>query len=177
MIRPHIVAIVGSKKSGKTTTVEGLIREFVKKKYKVGAVKHISERDFTIDTQGKDTWRFAHVGATTVVSVSANEVATVEKKSIDGFSIEELLRKCDACDFVFTEGFKWLVGLEPNIQKIVVIKSEVEVENALKIFDPILAFSGPCSTERVNKEIPYVNSVIEPEKLASIVEDFFQKRI
>jgi molybdopterin-guanine dinucleotide biosynthesis protein MobB len=44
-------------------------------------VKHIPEPNFTIDREGKDTWRYAQAGATTVVGVSADEIATIEKGS------------------------------------------------------------------------------------------------
>jgi len=65
-----IVAVVGSKKSGKTTAVEILVRGLTKRGYKVATVKHIPETDLTIDTKGKDTWRHAKAGARTVISVS-----------------------------------------------------------------------------------------------------------
>ena len=56
------MVVVGSKKSGKTTTTENLTRELTKRGYNVAAIKHVSEQDFTIDTVGKDTWRFAKAG-------------------------------------------------------------------------------------------------------------------
>ena len=176
MTKPNVVAIVGSKKSGKTTTVENLIREFVKRKYRVAAIKHVSEKDFTIDTPGKDTWRFAQAGAQTIVSASANEVATIEKKPLEVFSVDDLLKKCAGNDFVFTEGFKWLMSRKQDIQKVVVVKSAQEVENALKLFYPILAFSGPYSSRGVNDQVPYQDGLREPEKLADIIEEHFRKK-
>ena len=73
------IAVVGTKKSGKTTTTENLIRELTKRGYNVAAIKHIPEPDFTIDTPGKDTWRYAQAGAKTVISVATNETVTIEK--------------------------------------------------------------------------------------------------
>jgi molybdopterin-guanine dinucleotide biosynthesis protein MobB len=175
MMKPHVVAVVGGKKVGKTTTVENLIREFVKRKYKVAAIKHVSEKDFTIDTPGKDTWRFAQAGARTIVSAAANEVTTIQKVSLESLSLKDLLIKCKDSDFVFTEGLKGLVGKEPCIQKIVVVKTAGEAEKALKLFSPILAFSGPYCTKELTKQIPYADAVNEPEKLANIVERFFAK--
>ena len=66
-MKAAIIAVVGSKKSGKTTTIEALTRELVKRGFKVAAVKHVSEPDFTMDTKGKDTWRFAQAGARIVI--------------------------------------------------------------------------------------------------------------
>ena len=176
MKKPKVVAVVGSKKSGKTTTVESLIREFVRRRYKVAAIKHVSEKDFTIDTQGKDTWRFAQAGATTVVSAAANEITTIEKKSLEAFSVDDLVKKCKGSDFVFAEGFKWLLSTERSIQKVVVIKTALEAANAPKLFNPILAFSGPCSTKELNRQIPYADALREPKKLADIIENFFVKK-
>jgi len=61
-LKQIVIAIVGGKKVGKTTTTENLILEFTNRGYQVAALKHISEPDFTIDTKGKDTYRFAQHG-------------------------------------------------------------------------------------------------------------------
>ena len=58
-MKPIVIAVVGSKASGKTTTIEILTKELSRKGYKIAAVKHIPEKNFTIDKKGKDTWRFA----------------------------------------------------------------------------------------------------------------------
>ena len=71
------IAVIGSKGSGKTTVTEVLIRELTKKGYKVATVKHIPEQNFTIDTEGKDTWRHARAGASKVISVAPKEIAVI----------------------------------------------------------------------------------------------------
>ncbi len=77
---PKVVSVIGTKKSGKTTTVENLIAELTKRGYRVAAIKHVPEREnFTIDTPGKDTYRYAERGAKTVIAVSASEIAVIEK--------------------------------------------------------------------------------------------------
>jgi molybdopterin-guanine dinucleotide biosynthesis protein B len=168
MKRPVVIAVVGSKSSGKTTTIEALTRELTKKGYKIAIVKHIPEPDFTIDTKGKDTWRFAQSGAKTIISIASNEIATIEKAK--NFPLKEIMQRCKGHDIVFLEGFRKIVGKKKNIPKIVVVKSAKEVLEAAKNFKPILAFTGPCSTEKLNLEIPYVNVLKNPEKIADIVE-------
>ncbi|MCK4482606.1 molybdopterin-guanine dinucleotide biosynthesis protein MobB, partial [Candidatus Bathyarchaeota archaeon] len=69
-MKTTVIAVVGSKSSGKTTIIEILTKELTKRDYKVAAVKHIPESNFTIDREGKDTWRFAQSGAKTIVSVA-----------------------------------------------------------------------------------------------------------
>lgn len=172
----QVVAVVGSRKSGKTTTTENLIRELTERGYKVAAIKHISEPDFTIDTTGKDTWKFAKAGAKTIISMAANEIATIEKVTIGSVSLETLLKKCRGNDLVLIEGLKKLVALKKNIPKIVVVKSIKEAVNALETFKPVLAFSGPCSTETLGLEAPYADGLKNPQKLADIVETIILKK-
>ena len=170
------VAIVGTKKSGKTTTTESLIRELTKKGYKVAAIKHVSEPEFTIDTPGKDTWRFAQSGAKTIVSAAANEVATIQKKPLNEVTIKELVRKCSDNDIVLIEGLKKRLARTQNIQKIVVVKSKDEANYALEAYKPILAFSGPYNAENINSGVPYVDAMKNPEKLAKIIEEKLLKK-
>jgi molybdopterin-guanine dinucleotide biosynthesis protein MobB len=170
MKKPVVIAVVGSKSSGKTTTIEALTRELTKRGYIIAAVKHVPEPDFTIDTPGKDTWRFAQSGAKTIISVASNEIATIEKVKVENFPLKEILQKCRGHDIVFLEGFRKFVNKKKDIPKIVVVKSAKEALEAAKNFKPILAFTGPCSTEKLNLKIPYVDVLKNPEKIADIVE-------
>ncbi len=171
-----VVAVVGSKKSGKTTTIENLIRELSLRGYKVAAIKHISEPDHTIDTPGKDTWRYAQAGAKTVVSVTAYEIATIEKRSLETVSLPQLIKKCHGNDIIFIEGLKKKVAKRKDIAKIVVTKTMNESVNAIETYEPILAFSGPYSTKNLNFEIPYENALENPAQLADIIETNLLKK-
>jgi hypothetical protein len=71
---------------------------------------------------------------------------------------------------VFLEGFKELVNKNKGILKIVVVKSKKETLEALRSSKPILAFTGPYSTENLKLKIPYVNTLENPEKIAELVE-------
>jgi molybdopterin-guanine dinucleotide biosynthesis protein B len=163
-----VIAIVGSKSSGKTTTIEILTRELTRRGYKIAAAKHIPEPNFTIDKEGKDTWRFAKSGAKTIISVASEEIATIEK--VKSFSLKKILKKCEGNDIVFLEGFKQLVSKKRGIKKIVIVKSEKEAVEALKSFKPILVFTGPYSTENLKLKIPHIDVSKNPEKIADIVE-------
>lgn len=170
------IAVVGSKRSGKTTTMEALIRELSKKGYKVAAVKHISEKDFTMDTKGKDTWRYAQAGAQTIIGITTNEMATIEKAS-KIFTLEEILERCRRHDVVFLEGFKKLVGKEKDIPKIVVVKSEAEALEAVGTYEPIIAFAGPYSTENLKLKAQYVDALENAGKLAEIVDAYVRRNL
>jgi len=68
-----ILKIVGSKKSGKTSLIERLSEEFVRRGFKVAALKTTShEHDF--DRPGTDTWRYRKAGCESAVLVSPEEL-------------------------------------------------------------------------------------------------------
>lgn len=170
-----VIAVVGSKSSGKTTTIEILTKELVKRGYKIAAVKHIPEKDFTIDMKGKDTWRFARSGATKIISVASNEIATIEKTKQENFSLKKILKKCRTYDLVFLEGFRKLVSKNGKIYKIITVKSAEEAREALKIFKPIIAFTGPYSTENLYLKIPYIDLFSNVEKLVEVIKKIVKK--
>jgi molybdopterin-guanine dinucleotide biosynthesis protein B len=175
-LKPKAIAVVGGKKVGKTTTTENLIKELTNRGYKVAAIKHISEPDFTIDTPGKDTYRFAQNGAKTIIVVSPQEVATIEKTNTENILLQALLKKCRENDLVLIEGLKTQVAKKTSIPKIAVVTSKEEAENAQTKYKPILAFSGPYNTQTLNSKIPYANALKNPEKLANIVENKLLKK-
>jgi len=100
-----IISIVGRSKSGKTTLIERLIPEFIRRGYRVATVKHHGN-DFPIDHKGKDSWRHKEAGAKTVVISSPQKVALIEDVSQD-LSLEELAtRFIRGADIIIAEGFK-----------------------------------------------------------------------
>lgn len=173
---PVAIAVVGGKKSGKTTTIEILTKELTERGYRIAVVKHIPDPNFTIDREGKDTWRYAQSGAKTVIGVSADEIATIEKRESANVSLKDILRRCRDDDVVFLEGFRNLVARNKAICKIVVVKSAEEGEEDLEIFDPILAFVVSSPFKSGEKRIPYVDVRENPEKLADLVEKIVIKK-
>lgn len=170
------IAVVGKKKSGKTTAIEVLTRELTRRGYKVAVVKHVPEENFTIDTEGKDTWRFAQAGAKTIIALSSDEIATIEKRSENSLSLSQILQKCRDNDIVFLEGFKRMVAKDEQIQKVAIVGSAEEAYEALKTFEPILVFVGSCSAENLKVNLPCLNALADSDGLADIVEDFVKKR-
>jgi len=174
-LKTTVIAVVGSKSSGKTTTIEALTKELTKKGYRVAAVKHISEPDFTIDREGKDTWRFAQSGAKTIISVASDEIATVERLDASNFPLKKILQRCKNNDVILLEGFRKLVGKNRDIPKIVTVKSKKEALEASKTFGRILAFTGPYPAETLNLKVPYIDVIKNPEKIVDVVERIVKK--
>ena len=175
-MKETVIGVVGGKKSGKTTTIEILTRELTKRGYKIAVVKHIPESNFTVDTEGKDTWRFVRSGAKTVVVASADEIATIEKTRGD-VSLKEILKRCRGSDIVFLEGFRKLLAEDKSIPKIVVAESARDIEEAVGLFMPILVFTGPYSPEEPNVEIPYIEVLEHGKEMADLVEKVVRKKL
>jgi molybdopterin-guanine dinucleotide biosynthesis protein B len=163
------VAVVGTKKSGKTTTIENLTRELTKRGYKVAAIKHIPEPNFTIDTPGKDTWRYQQAGAKTIIATGPNQTVTIEKTTTPP-TLETLLKKCTGNDIVFIEGLKKQVAQNKTIPKIAVVKNQTEAQNAQETYKPIIAFTGPYNTTKLNPNTPYADAQTNPQKLADTIQ-------
>jgi len=170
-LKPKVIAVVGGKKVGKTTTTENLIDELTKRGYRVAAIKHISEPEWTIDTPGKDTFRFAKKGANPIIVLAPNETVTIAKGATEKIPLSALLKKARGSDVVLTEGFKRTVAKKTAVPKIVVVTSKEQAEAAQKTYKPILAFSGPYDTHELFPATPYVNGLTEPGKLADLAED------
>lgn len=102
--RIPVVSIVGRSDSGKTTVMEGLIREFSGRGLRVATVKHhIHEVD--VDVPGKDSWRHAHAGAVTAMISSPTQFAVVRKVGSER-TLDELVVAAGDADILLTEGFK-----------------------------------------------------------------------
>ncbi len=175
-MKPAVIAVVGGKKSGKTTTIELLTKELTKRGYKIAAVKHIPEPNFTIDREGKDTWRYAQAGATTVVGVSADEIATIEKTRQNDLTLKGIVQKCRGSDLIFLEGFRELAAKDENVPKILVVNSSDEARRDLKTFHPIIALTGPTRLRTRDSHLPYVDVCKNAKRLADLVEKIVIKR-
>lgn len=68
------LGVVGAKKSGKTTLIEGLIAYLVAQGCRVGTIKH-TPHSHRFDTPGKDSYRHWQAGAALTVAASDEEVA------------------------------------------------------------------------------------------------------
>ncbi len=165
-----VIAVLGSKKSGKTTTIEVLVKNLTLRGYRVAAMKHVSEPDFTIDTRGKDTWRYAQAGANIIVAVSSRELGIVRKIDFTELGFQRTVSECQSsADVVFLEGFRSLVECEPTVLKIVAIKTFEEAEEASKRFNPIIAFTGSGAVKAEGLGIPVVDVLKQPGELLEII--------
>jgi molybdopterin-guanine dinucleotide biosynthesis protein B len=172
MFNRVIVAVVGGSNSGKTTAVEALIKGLSKRGYTVASAKHIPEPEFTIDTEGKDTWRHINAGASTVLSVAPNELTAIKKVDTTEYSLEQIVAEFpDEVDIIILEGFKGLVGQNASVPKLVTAKTVNEITAALERYKNILAFISSIPDGKVETEIPFIDALKEPDKLVDLVNN------
>jgi molybdopterin-guanine dinucleotide biosynthesis protein B len=108
-----IVSIVGKSDSGKTTLIEKIVPELVRRGYRVTTVKH-DLHGFEIDKEGKDSWRHKRAGAQGVIISSPQKVALIRDVDRD-MSLEELRDFFDGdADLILSEGFK--KDIQPKIE-------------------------------------------------------------
>lgn len=131
-----VVSVVGKSNSGKTTLVEKMIGELVRRGYRVATIKH-NRHGFEIDHEGKDSWRHKQAGARTTVIASPHRVAIVEDVEKD-FDIGELVgRYIRDVDVVLSEGFK-----KNPFPKIEVNRKELNQDLLCSIEDNLLAIAS-----------------------------------
>lgn len=165
-----VIAVVGSKKSGKTTTIEALVKGLTERGRHIATVKHISEPDFTLDTQGKDTWRHMRAGAQTVLTVASHELGMMKKTDTSKLGLEKIVEICGSdIDIAILEGFRKRVSHESTVPKIVAVKNFEEALEASKNFHPIIAFTGYASEAAEGLKIPVVDVLRNPEQLVEII--------
>lgn len=177
---PLLISFVGTSGSGKTTAIEYLTAHLTRLGFKVGVAKHIHMEGFTIDTQGKDTWRHARAGARIVIGVSPNELAIIHKTTKEvGFQVVAESLRQQNLDVALLEGFSSALAGE-RIYKIVAAKNLRDLKYTLtKTTPPILAITGSVSRISRNdsrSSAPLVDVKSEGPLLTSNVRRLLQPR-
>ena len=106
-MKPPVVSIVAKSGTGKTTLLEKLISEMKTRGYRVGAVKH-DAHSFSIDHEGKDSWRLTRAGADTTLITSPEKIAMVKQnpKGQEPPLDQTIQTYFNDVDIILTEGFK-----------------------------------------------------------------------
>lgn len=117
-----IVSIVGTSDSGKTTLIEKLVPELVRRGYRVATIKH-DVHGFEVDREGKDSWRHKQAGAHTVVISSPKKLAIIRDVDHDADLVELRDKYVQDVDIILSEGFKR--NLQPKIE---VFRKEMQRE-------------------------------------------------
>ncbi len=177
-----LVAAVGRSGSGKTTTIEYLISMLTAEGISVGAVKHVHHKGFTMDTEGKNTWRFARAGAKTIVAVSPDEVAIIRKTQSEYNDFDKIIALLgeETLDVVFVEGLFALTAKRGDVAKIVTATDLNGLAETLKgMVEPILAVSGVVAQTLDTPDyrgIPIIRIPEDGQKLVELVKEKLEKK-
>ncbi|MFX1520458.1 MAG: molybdopterin-guanine dinucleotide biosynthesis protein B [Promethearchaeota archaeon] len=163
----YIFCVVGPKRNvGKTTLVEGLVKNLTDKGLQIGTVKHIHA---SFDTPQKDTWKHIKAGAIVTGVITEYELLTIFRKASDApLAPETVLNKLPKnLDYVIIEGFR-----HSKYPKIIVADVAEDLENI--DLDNIIAISGrlaekPEELKKLDLDAPVVK-INESEKLANLLE-------
>lgn len=160
-----VVCIVGTKKSGKTTLIEKLIPQLTQRGYKVGTIKHDVD-EFSIDHEGKDTWRHGKAGSRTVVISSPIQLAMIKTMSQEMILEEIVQRFFWEEDIILTEGYK-----NSPFPKIEVFSKEKNQAPMCTSEANLVAVYGDKPEETKITYFPWN----EVEKVANFLEEHYLK--
>jgi len=165
---PAVLSIVGKSKVGKTTFLEKLIPELRGRGYRIGTLKHDAHDHFTIDHEGKDTWRHREAGAQTVAISSPSRFALTKATSTE-LDIDTITATYFSDeDLVLTEGYK-----SGNKAKIEICRKDLQSEPLCNKDDRLLAVVSDFS---VSVDVPHFELEDIPGVAGFIEERFLKKK-
>ncbi|HDQ04998.1 MAG TPA: molybdopterin-guanine dinucleotide biosynthesis protein B [Deltaproteobacteria bacterium] len=160
-----IVSIVGKSDTGKTTLIEKLIAEFVKRGYSVATIKH-NLRGFDIDHEGKDSWRHKKAGARMTIITSPHQLALVQDVDHD-HSLEEIRNIfVRNVDIILSEGYKG-----NPFPKIEVFRQALNRPLLCKKEDNLLAVAADI---KIDAGVPCFD-INDAKGIADLIENQFLK--
>jgi molybdopterin-guanine dinucleotide biosynthesis protein MobB len=154
-----VLSIVGASGSGKTTVLEQLIRELVRRGYRIAVIKHHPYPGLIADAPGKDTWRLARAGAEQVTLAAPDQ--EIHRRRLTGErSLEEIAADIQDVDLILTEGYKR--GNAPKVE----VNRRAHHPTLVSPPDELLAI---LSDQRFDLPVPQL-SLHEIVELANLIE-------
>jgi len=149
------VAVVGRRKSGKTTLIE-MISKRLSERFRIFALKRAGELD--LDVEGKDTWRIYNSGSAGVLAVSPSETFLRIREVLSLRDALNLVEKLVRPDLVLIEGFKREVGEMKDIIRIIIARSREELEDLVSIVGRADLVIGE---EELERGVEFVEELLE----------------
>ena len=177
-----VVAGVGVSGSGKTVTLEYLVGRLSAEGYKIGSIKHVHHKGFTMDKEGTNTWRYAKAGAKVIVAISPEEIDIIRKTELALDNLDQItaLLEGEKLDIVFIEGFHSLIAKRQDVPKIITAKDQNGLEQTLEgTVQPIIAIAGIVaknSSSQTYNDIPIIKVPEEGQKLVDLVKKQLAQR-
>lgn len=156
------IAVIGPSGSGKTTVCEVIIRGLSQKGYRVGSVKEIHCRDFTLDPDpSANTRRHRAAGSQLVTARATAETDLLYPGKLP---VADILRHYDQ-DYVVLEGVA-----DGNFPSIVTAHRPEEARERMD--DLTVAVSGVLANTHTGQlfGLPIINALKDPETLVDLAE-------
>lgn len=158
-----VLSVIGYSASGKTTIVETIIREVLRRQYSVASVKDIHFEDFQMDTPGTNSYRHREAGAEQVAARGLEETAILYPRQLN---LTQLLQHFSQ-DYVIMEGVR-----DANVPEIVSARNEEDLEELCN--SRTLAIAGKIANDphkTIYKGIPIINVLHQGPALVDLICD------
>jgi len=109
---PILFGFYGESNSGKTSLIIKIVKKLGDEGYKISAVK-ITDKKISIDTKGKDTWKYSRAGSKLTVLSSPIETDYMLKENKGMAEIIQHIKELGEYDLIIVEG-----AHDKNIPKI-----------------------------------------------------------
>ncbi len=152
--------VIGFTQTGKTTTIEEIIKELRRRNYTVGSIKDIHFEQFAMDTPGKNTYRHKEAGSQLVTARGINETNVLFQEQL---SIYEIIKFYNH-DFLIIEGYS-----ESNTPKILAGTTFDDLDK--KFDNTVFLISGRIADE-INqyKEVAALSALTDVSEIVDIIE-------
>lgn len=158
-----VISVYGYSGTGKTTTIENIIKELRKRRYKVASLKEIHFEGFTMDQEGTNTYRHKEAGSQLVTARGYNETNILYQEKLP---IHQILSLYWSYDYVVMEGVT-----DCNCPKILTAGTEEDIETRMD--GQVFMISGRIANEKFcYKELPIINSLNRIVELVDRIEEY-----
>lgn len=156
-----VFSVIGYTQSGKTTTIEKIIKELRKRNYTVGSVKDIHYEKFEIDTDDSNTHRHKVAGSQLVTARGFYETDILFGEKLN---IYDILKYYDY-DYVVLEGVR-----DINAPKIITAVKEQDIDDRLD-YSTFLISGKIADRIQEYKGIKALSAMDDIEKLVDFIEE------
>lgn len=167
----RLVAVVGTKKSGKTTVVERMLGELARRDLVAGTLKLIHHEGFTIHAEGRDTARHWEAGAQFSIALAPGETALVRRTRgmhEDLADVESLVP--EGADAMLCEG---LVTGGPHVRTVICVREPGQAPAYLRELPddatPVAVSGIVASSEDLVEGLPALDATDDGD-LAKLVD-------
>jgi len=165
-----VLSVCGISNSGKTTTIENIIRELTRRGYKVGSVKSIHLDTFTIDPDpNSNTRRHRSAGADLVTALGMSETDILFGEKLP---VREVLK-------FYEKDYDWVVmeGVV-DICTPMIVTAHGDEDLAMKFNDMTFCISGRISGKIEHyRGIPAIDGTSDIKRLVDLIELRVYKRL